>query len=181
MSGADAGDGTEQLVAELLEELRTLQDELDPDRGLRPPTRRELALFTSDVAIPALVVLLRTNIRLLELFQRTLRMSNGRYDPDRADSETRARAERLGKTTLGALDDRLGQLQTALEGDDQTDELVARIRELQADLEERVEPDRERADADSGPDTESDAVDIDVETELRSLKDDRDDADSDET
>lgn len=181
MSGADTGDETEQLVAELLEELRTLQDELDPDRGLRPPTRRELALFTSDVAIPALVVLLRTNIRLLELFQRTLRMSNGRYDPDRADSDARAQAEQLGKTTLGALDDRLGQLQTALEGDDQTGELVARIRELQEDLEATIETDRGRADADPDRDIESDAVNIDVESELRSLKDDRDDIDSDET
>lgn len=181
MSGADAGDDPEELVAELLEELRTLRDELDPDRGLRPPTRRELALFTSDVAIPALVVLLQTNIRLLELFQRTLRMSNGRYDPDRAGSDARARAEQLGETTLGALDDRLGQLQTALEGDGQTQDLVARIRELQTDLEATIETDSPQVDADSDRDTESDAVDIDVESELRSLKDDRDDADSDET
>ena len=186
MSRPETGEDTEQLIAELLDELQALQDELEPGRGLRPPTRQELALFTSDVAIPALVVLLRTNIQVLKLLQRTLRMANGRYDPDESESEVRDRAERVGRATLTRLDERLEQLQTAVT-DDQTRDLVTRIRELQDELEAATTP--ESQDRDTGGDTvtgpepgpATETVEIDVESELESLKDDVADDDNEDS
>lgn len=182
MSGDDGTDDTEQLVQELTEELRTLQEELDPGGGLRLPTQRELTLFTSDVAIPALVLLLRTNIRALELLQRTLRMASGQYEPGGSGARARDRAEQLGRRTLDGLDELLADLQSTLEEGDDTRELVDRIQTLQTELDETLTGRDESA---AGPDTaddgaDPDAVEIDIDAELDALKDDRDEDGGDE-
>jgi|APHM01.1.fsa_nt_gi hypothetical protein len=193
MSRDDGTDDTEQLVRELTEELRTLQEELEPGGGLGLPTQRELTLFTSDVAIPALVLLLRTNIRALELLQRTLRMASGQYEPSGSGARARDRAEQLGRRTLGGLDELLADLQSALEEGDDTRELVDRIQTLQTELDETLtgrggntnaaDRDENAADTDTandGADHSTDPVEIDIDAELDALKDDRDEDDEDD-
>ena len=167
-SGSPDPDVTE-LLADLTRELQDLQREVKPDE--ERSLRRDLARFTSEVAIPGLILLLKTNIQALELIRRAIRIAEGRQPRrGRADSEVRERAERLGQVTLARLDDVLSELQGAVEDrpeDDQSVELIEEARAIRKQIQEEFETDNEDVEA----------VDIDVEAELRALKDDLDDGD----
>lgn len=180
-----------RLLRDLTRELQTLQREVENQDRRSVSTRRQLSEFTSEVAIPGLILLLETNIRALKLLRRAIRLADGR-DPRESGSDTAAtalrdRAERLGTATLSRLDETLAELQSSLEqgGDDDVQAMVTEARELQREIRARVddagadrqpsasagestsEPDSDRPDAD-------DHVTIDVESELRTLKDDLD-------
>ncbi len=169
-SGSTDPDVTE-LLADLTQELQDLQREVEPDR--ERSLRRDLARFTSEVAIPGLILLLKTNIQALELIRRAIRIAEGRQPRrGRADSEVRERAERLGQVTLARLDDVLSELQGAVEDrpqDDRSVELIEEARAIRQQIQQEFETD----------DEDVEDVDIDVEAELRALKDDLDDGDSD--
>ncbi|ACV48399.1 MULTISPECIES: DUF7547 family protein [Halomicrobium] len=193
MSSSD--DDLASLVGELVTTLQRLETEFEPrddDDRLRPPTPRELMRLTSDVAIPATILLLRTNIEALKLLQRALRMADGRAPTaDSEGSDVRARAERLSATTLSKLDGALADLQDAVEGqptDDEARELLTEARRLRADIESRIE-ERSNGSPEGGSaasleadgEDESEDVPVDVDAELRSLKDDvSDQTDSDD-
>jgi Asp-tRNA(Asn)/Glu-tRNA(Gln) amidotransferase A subunit family amidase len=169
MSDASADPDVTELLADLTRELRRLQREVEPDR--QRSLRRDLARFTSEVAIPGLILLLKANIQALELLRRTIRIAEGR-DPrrDRVDSEVRERAERLGQVTLARLDDVLSELQGAVEDrpqDDRSVQLIEEARTIRQQIQEELETD--------GEDVEE--VDIDVEAELQALKQDLDEDD----
>jgi hypothetical protein len=174
------------LVGDLVTTLRRIEDEFQPrtdDGRLRPPTLRELIRLTSDVAIPATILLLRTNIEALKLLQRALRMADGRSPTaGSGGGDVRARAEELSATTLSKLDGALADLQDAVEGqpsDEEARELLAEARSLRADIESRLDERTDGAvdepDAIDGVDSGSDDVPVDVDSELQSLKDDMDD------
>lgn len=173
-----------ELLRDLTRELRRLQREVEPDRRVRPPTPGELSRFTSEVAIPGIILLLRTQIQALELLRRAIRLAEGR-DPrgPEGGGEMRERAEKLGQVTLTQLDSVLGELQSAVEGrpdDDRAQELLAQAQKLRTQVQEEFEVDEQDIDGQEldGEELDSDdVVDIDVEAELRSLKDDMDDAD----
>jgi hypothetical protein len=165
--------GTEQdlsdLVGELARTTEQLRDELDADGPrLRPPTPSELLRFTTEVTIPAIILALETNVRALRLLQRTLQFASGREPETGGTSKSgqaRARAEALGRETLDRLDDALADLQDALAGrppDDEARELLEETRALRAEVDQRLAG--EEAD-------ENEAVDIDVDAELQSIKD----------
>ncbi len=80
----------------------------------------------------------------------------------------RGRGERVGQVTLGRLDDVRGELQDAVEGrprDDRSLELIEQARDIRRQIEEELDTETEDAEQ----------VDIDVEAELRALKNDLDD------
>jgi flagellar motility protein MotE (MotC chaperone) len=164
-----------QLLAELTRSLQSLQEELEPtERRLRPPTPSELARFTSDVTIPAVVLVLETNIRALQLVQRALRMATDSDSPDAsAPSRTRAQAVKLGQATLSRLDDTLTELQNTLDGrppEEEARKLLQRIRTIEDEIEAELEATNQQTSAD-----EADSrVDIDVDAELQSLRDEVD-------
>jgi len=166
MSDASPDPDVTELLADLTQELRDLQGEVEPDR--ERSLRRDLARFTSEVAIPGLILLLKTNIQALELIRRAIRIAEGREPRRGADSEVRERAERLGQVTLARLDDVLAELQGAVEDrpqDDRSVQLIEEARAIRQQIQEEFETDDEAVEE----------VDIDVETELRALKDDLDD------
>lgn len=181
-----------RLLRDLTRELQTLQREIENRDRRDVSTRQQLSRFTSEVAIPGLILLLETNIRALKLLRRTIRLADGR-DPRESDSgtaaaELRDRAERLGTASLSRLDETLAEVQSSLEdgGDDDIQPLVAEARELQQEIRDRVEEsgaDGQPADtggqqatgAESGESAAGDHVTIDVESELRTLKDDLED------
>jgi hypothetical protein len=156
------------LVGDLTRSVRELQSELEPERR-RPPTPADLLRFTSEVTIPAIILALETNIRALELLRRALRLAEGR-EPSGSDAPgARSRAEDLGRATLSRLDSVLADLQEGLAGrpdDDEARELLAEARELRSEIDERL------AGAADRP--RSDPVSIDVDAELRSIKDELD-------
>lgn len=194
------------LVGELARTTEQLRDELEAESGgpMRPPKPSELVRFTSEVTIPAIVLLLETNVRALRLLQRTLRFAQGGAEqPETSRGEARKRAEDLGRETLGRLDSALGDLQDALSGrpaDDETKELLEEARDLRSKVENRLErtaremdgsppeeaePMAENADQPTdgtdlpigGEDSAGDGeeVPVDVDAELQSIKDDVDD------
>jgi hypothetical protein len=188
MSDAETDPELTQLLTDLTTTLRELEQEIEPERlrGPRLPTPSELSRFTSEVAIPGLILMLRTNIRALQLLQRALRLADGRNpSPDSAVSQARTRAEDVGRASLSQLDGVLTDLQSALEArpeNEQADELLARARDLreqvQDELAEDGTPPADQADETTPEMDQSDAVGIDVESELQSLKDNLDDAEA---
>jgi hypothetical protein len=158
-----------QLFGELTGAVEQLQGELEQSRGPpRPPAPRQLVRFTSEVTIPAIVLVLETNVRALRLVQRALRIAEGR-DPGTSGSKTGDRAAELGRATLSRLDDALSDLGKALEGrppDDEARELLDEVRDLQSEVDERLGTENI---------TQQDSVNIDVDAELQSIKDDVDD------
>lgn len=174
MSNAGTDPDTTELLRELTTALQDLEREVEPERRLRPPTPGELSRFTSEVAIPGLVLLLRTNIRALQLLQRTLRLAGGRSTgTDGSVDRAQDRAEQLGRATLSRLDTVLADLQSALADrpeDDDARDLLTQAERLREQLDETL-------DGDGRP--SGDEVDIDVDAELRSLKDELDDGDDD--
>lgn len=178
------------LVGDLVRTLQHLEEEFEPrtESGLpRPPSPKELVRFTSDVGIPGVILLLRTNIEALKLLQRALRLAEGR-PPTRASgrSDIRERAEQVSKTTLSRLDGALADLQDAVESrpeDEDARELLDEARGLRQDLEQKL-ANRDNGEAAALDEDDTDeavdeggdeSVPVDVDAELRSIKDEFDD------
>jgi len=169
------------LLSELVTTLQEIESEVEPttENGLpRPPTPAELVRFTSDVAIPAGILILKTNIEALKLLRRTLRMAEGRPATEGSNAgEVRERATRLSRATLDKLDSALADLQDAMAGqptDDEARELLREARELRAELDDRLAD-----EGSNGATADTDDVDVDIDAEIRSLKAEVDDLDDD--
>lgn len=144
-------------VAELSATLTDLRAELrEPPTGPlgmpRPPTPAEFLRFTEQYTLPALISLLETSIRVLELLSASIRLvQEGPIDPDRTRrgrgdvGERRDRLTALGRTTLEALDEALADLQTAAPSGRPAGPEVQRLLEEARDL--GAEVDARLADA----------------------------------
>lgn len=192
----DETEDLEASVRELSATLEELRSELrEPPTGPlglpRPPTPAELLRLTEQYTIPAVISVLETNIRLLELLAAALRVADGR-PLDGAGSDALADAGRrslsyveegreglaaASRATLERLDDALADLQAAAEGgepdDPEIQRLLARARDLRSEIDERL------AAAESGAAAELDGEDeptstgevgIDVDEELETLR-----------
>ncbi|MFB6084151.1 MAG: hypothetical protein ABEJ94_07900 [Halorientalis sp.] len=185
MSDSASDEDLARLAADLARSLRDLQRELEPGRRrrLRPPSPRELLRFTDEVAIPGAILFLETNVRALRLLQRAIRLA----DPERGvtddgDAAVRDRAVQLSRTTVRKLDDVLADVQDAVEGrptDDEAERVLAEARSLRDEIDDRLaaEPASDAPDVDSADDA---SVPVDVDAELRSIKDDLDGGDGDD-
>jgi hypothetical protein len=152
------------LVTDLVRSLRTIRRELESPRGSRGRGLDRLFRFTSEVTIPAAILLLETNIRALVLLQRAFRLAED-PDADRGSSDASA----LGQTVVDRIDDALADVQTAVENasiDERTQDSVTEARELNDRLATRLEDE-------SGADEQTASVDVDAE--LESLKDEFED------
>ena len=191
---SDSGDAdVTRLLRDLTRELQTLQRELDSDRPGRMSTRRQLSRFTSEVAIPSVILVLEMNIRALKLLRRTIRLAEGREprsQHSRAAGEVRDRAELLGQQALSRLDQTLETVQSSLEeegADEDVRRLLAEARSLQDQISQQLATEGGTDTADVADETtvgvesgESEPVNVDVETELRTLKDNLEDDDGDD-
>ncbi|AAV45870.1 DUF7547 family protein [Haloarcula marismortui] len=174
------------LITDLVTTLQDLETEVEPttDSGLpRPPTPGELLRFTSDVTIPAVILVLKSNIEALKLLRRALRMAEGRpTSTGSASGEVRQRASDLSRATLSRLDGALTDLQQAVEGtpeDEEARELIQEAQQLRGQIRERLAAESEVSEA-VDPDEVTD-VPVDVDAELRSIKDDIEGPDRDDT
>lgn len=190
---SDSGDpDITRLLRDLTRELQTLQRELGADGRGGMSTRRQLSRFTSEVAIPSVILLLETNIRALKLLRRTIRLADGREPRSkrsRAATEVRERAELLGQEALSRLDQTLESVQSSLEENENADEdvrrLLAEARSLQEQISQQLATNGQAEAAEDGTNGEVDSetsepVNIDVDAELQTLKDDLEDDDSEQ-
>jgi len=184
---------------DLTDTLEALREELQsPPRGPgglpRPPTPGELFRFTEQYTIPALISLLETSIRVLELLGGAIRLAEGRAFDD-SNERTDHLAE-VSRSTLRKLDDALAEVQNAAAGGQPDDPEVRRLlgeaRSLREEVDDRLaaatdrpESDRKRVDDSVGitvrDASEDDAVGIDVDAELESIKREVDGEESDES
>lgn len=186
----DDGDDLERTLEELAGTLDELREEIGDNRqsndvrderrsgGVREDRRssgvRDLLRFTEQYTIPAVIAILETNVRLLELLAGSIRLADGRLD----EAE-----ERSADRTLDALDGALTDVREAVAGTPTSPEarrLLREARELRSEAERRLE---ERTTTASGPGTDEgeDAVHevpVDVEAELESIKREVDDGDA---
>lgn len=161
-------DDLEARLDDLEETLDALREEIEATRGpRRPPRPREFARFTDEYVIPAAIAVMEANIRALEFLQAGIRAG----EPERAsgadDRPTRDRAAGVGRASLERLDRALGELESALAGSGlpaspEARELLGEARRLNDEVRERV------AAGQRGP--SDDAVRIDVESELDSIR-----------
>mgnify|MGYP000371509969 CR=1 FL=1 len=206
-----ADDGSDEdlarLVGDLVRTLRELESELEPpEPGERPPlpTPRDLRRFTSEVAIPGLVLVLETNIRALRLLQRALRLADGADAAREETSRIQDHARSVSESSLERLDDALVDIREAIEGrpdEAEAAELLDQARELRAEVQQRLRESRnekgsgetggkaveegetEAKDDDSAAETagdgtvESDPSPVDVDAELRTIKSELEDTD----
>jgi hypothetical protein len=177
-------DELERTLSELRAELDETPSRRDTQRRRRPrpPTPLELLRLTESHTLPTLVATLEATIEALELFRALLRV----VDPAARDRPTAVPSG--ARTAVGRA---LSELQSTLDGADVPDDpaardLVTEARDLAADVESRLEASRRgTADPSSGAgvaidvDDEADAAtgddratDVDVESELDSIRDD---------
>jgi HPt (histidine-containing phosphotransfer) domain-containing protein len=172
-------DDLETRVDELETTLAELRQELRPRRGPvglpRPPRPREFLQFTERYALPTVIAMLEAQIRALEGLQAVLRaMDRGRDANERVDS-TRERAESLGRETLDALDRTLEDLRNAVEtgglpNSPEARNLLSDAQRLTEEIESELRdvPSRRERDVEA------------VEEEIRILKDEFDEEDSED-
>jgi hypothetical protein len=160
-------------VSELAETLTELETELSG--GSRRPQLRDLIRFTREVTIPAVILVLRTNIQALKLLQRALAF--GDRGGDGRESRLRRRAEEAGRSALTELDSALEDLGDALSGtqDSRARDLLGQAQDLQAEVETELS---RGPGADPGRGVnDTEGVEIDVDAELQSIKDELDEGD----
>lgn len=143
----------DESVDDLAATLDALREEFrDPPEGPlglpRPPTPGEFLRFTEQYTIPALVSILETSIRTLELLAAALRVADGRPLDGPSDGRRGAddpRADRIAsasRRTLRALDDALADLQSAAAGGEprnpELQRLLSEARDLRAEVDDRL-------------------------------------------
>lgn len=162
-------------LAPLLEELAATLDELRGELDDERPRRlRDLLRFTEQYTIPAVIAILETNIRLLELTAGAIRLADGRLGerdgPGRSD------------VALDALERGLDDLGGALRGDPTDPEarkLLEEARSLRREVRGRVAAAREpesdgSADASATTsDSQSYRVPVEQEREAHEEDDER--------
>ncbi|MEF8818304.1 MAG: hypothetical protein V5A31_04060 [Haloferacaceae archaeon] len=175
-----------ELLADLDETLGRLRTELDdgPRREgderptPRPPTVGELVRFTEEYTIPTTIAVLEASVAALELLQGLLRL---------ASPDGRGRLADANDAALGGVEQTFSELRRTLRevdlpADPETRGVVTEARELTEAVERRIEESREdgasreeRGRRERGVAIDvSEATEPDVESELRSLKDDLD-------
>lgn len=183
----------DESVDDLAETLEALREELrDPPEGPlglpRPPTPGEFLRFTEQYTIPALISILETSIRTLELLAAALRVADGRpldgpstgrrgTDDPRTD-----RIASASRRTLGALDDALADLQSAAAGGEpqnpELQRLLSEARDLRSEVDDRLaDATAESAGRPGEPDPGPEPVDIEVRAGDDEPEDDGDDTD----
>lgn len=183
MSESDPDTSISRELSELVRTLEDLRHELEPGdrRGLQPPTVNELRRFTTDVTIPALILVLETNVRALKLVQRALRMAQEGGGTARTPgaSDLGRRTYDVTREALARLDDVLADVDDALQDtptDDEARDLLGEAMDLQSTLETQL---REYDSTVRSDDDRPGTVPVDVEAELEAIKDQLDDDGSD--
>ena len=158
-----------EIVGELTRTLRALRRELRAADGRQGRGLDRLVQFTSEVTIPATILVLETNIRALQLLQRSLRLAR---DTDEASDQSRDVAD-LGQSVVGRIDEALSEAQRAVEktsADEQARDLLDEAQELNRQLETQIDPDATN-EIDPDASDEGESASVDVESELSSLRD----------
>ncbi len=181
MTEGSRGEDIDARLADLERQLTELRAEIgeraSPPRGPfglpRPPTPTELLRVTGEYGIPAAVSALETQIKALELIKEAIRLIEDGREVKQQGETARDRAVAASRETLTRLEDALAELQRAIEDNGQPTNAEARailkdLRELTSELDGREQG------ANWQSKSESEGVEIDVESELEEIKDEVD-------
>jgi hypothetical protein len=183
---------SEERVAELEERIEELSEELrSPPEGPfglpRPPTPGEVLGFVDDHAIPATIAILEANVRALKALRGAISLLRRREERDPETGTLRDRTDSVAREAVTELDRAVSDLGDAIEGNGLPDDGEARsvleeIRAVRDEVADALDPpegnDATGDDGSGRSDTEGegrkgtgDGVEIDVESELESIKD----------
>lgn len=172
---ADPDEDLVERIRELEETVEAIQQELaGRDRRLvsrGPPRVGDVLRFADQFAIPAAIAILDTNRRVLKLLQRAIRTT------ERGRSATEGPTA-ISRETVDRLDRALVELQTALQETSlpenaEARQLLQEARKLRDEIDERL--------AGTGPTNgESSTVEIDIDDEIESIRDELDKDDGSE-
>lgn len=166
--GRDDRREVDDLVAELEDTLAALRDAAEESGGLVPPRSREFLRLTDEYAIPTAIAFLEANVRALEFLQGAIRV----MDPGRsAVGDARAAsggAVSLGRASMERIERALDDVEAALTEspmprDRDARRLLTEARRLNDEIRDQIGADEAARDRD--------AVRIDVESELETIKD----------
>lgn len=167
----------EDRVRELEDTLAALRDELERrDRRLmarRPPSIREVLRFADEFAIPAAIAVLEANRRMLELVQGAIRAT------ERGRSVGEGSAA-IGRDAVDRLDRALSELQSALQEsslpeNDEARQLLREAKDLRDEIDERL-----ATSGGESVDGSDSTVEIDIDGEIESIRDELDGEDGSE-
>lgn len=142
MPPASRDDDLEARVAALETAIEDLRDDLLEENTMSrelfsPPSLRDILRFTDQIAIPGIILILETNIRLLKLLQRTIRLSDTSATSD-GSSEIQTELATYTSKTLRELETAISKLQSLdIAGgpaDETAQSLLTDIRELRTDI-----------------------------------------------
>ncbi|MFB6128592.1 MAG: hypothetical protein ABEJ47_02405 [Halorhabdus sp.] len=161
------------LLRELTSSLVRLRRDLGAEQRERGRGLDRLLRFTTDVTIPATILVLETNIRALRLLQRSLRIVDGSDGNRRTTTTAGGDVASVGRTVVDRLDDALEDVQAAVEGDvdPRTRDHLADARDLNRELEARLDELSDVPEGNGTPTDDERGASVDVEAELRSIKD----------
>jgi len=184
MSDATPDDELARAASDLADSLRELRDDVAPRRGPlglpRPPRPDEVLRFADEAAIPALVAILKANVRALEALQRAIRLARRGEDARQRGDEARDRAADLSRATLQRVDSALEEFQRAVESGGLPDDSPAApvlddARELRREIDRRLRDATAQERTLDGFESDDEApredVNVDVDAELDSLRD----------
>lgn len=157
-----------------VEELRTeLTDTTSPFPFPPPPTPEGILRFTDEIAIPGVILILETNIRMLKLLRRAIRLTD-------TDSQTES-ASALSKDlsvymtrTLGELENAINKLQSldATRGpaDETTQSILQEIRALKTEISDEIDSNTDGTDT-TGLESRHEQIEAELESIKKELED----------
>lgn len=181
---SDTGDRLDERMAALEDALKDVRDELrDGSRArprFRPPTPGELLQLTREYAIPAAIATLEAQIKALELLREVLGSVQAGNRARVGTAEASDRVADVGRATLKGVERALDRLERemaagGLPDDPEARDLLGEARELRDEIDTRLarmgDEDMESLDEVVEPAEAGESVQIDVESELETIKD----------
>lgn len=176
MPPASRDDDLDARVAALetaIEDLRNdlLEENTNPRGVFSPPPLRDILRFTDQIAIPGIILILETNIRLLKLLQRTIRLSDTSATSD-GSREIQTELATYTSRTLRELETAISKLQSLdIAGgpaDETAQSLLTDIRALRSEITNELDEASKNTPADSNPN--ADELTNEIAEELEDLK-----------
>lgn len=171
----------DERIQDLERAIHDLTDELGAvDSPSTVGDRRSVASFVRKVAIPAGILAVEAQLRTLEFLAERVRWMNQRGGEQSSLDDWSTEAREHSMATMDRIEDMLDRIELELAAgrlpaSREARDLIEEIRRLQGEIRNQLDEDRSSITGEGG---ESEAVTIDVESELETIRDEIDSEES---
>ena len=157
-----------------IEELRTeLTDSTSSFPFPPPPSLEGILRFTDEIAIPGVILILETNIRMLKLLRRAIRLTDNESKTESATALSNDLSVYMTRT-LGELENAITKLQsletTRGPADETAQSILQEIRSLKTELSDEIDSNTDTTDT-----TGLESRHEEIQAELESIKEELED------